>query len=307
MNIRKPEYILAIAEEGSITRAAERLYLTRPALSHYLLSVEESMGTPLFTRTRAGLIPTAAGEVYIGGAKQIISAIRQTQKALDDITGCTSGTLRIGITLGNGAVMFNEIFPKFHREYPGFDIKLLEGNSRELEQALFDGKIDFAVIGRGVEISDLEYISFCQTEIFLLLPKNHILSSLSAPEGQPRTSIDIRQLENDAFILLHPDTVVGGISERYCKRNGFTPKRLLECSLNNMAYNMVRAGLGPAFVVGSQIIAQDMLPRFSLDPKEYWWISIAYRCETHFSRAEQYFQDLVQDYYTANAPFIYNL
>lgn len=307
MEIRKPEYIIAIADEGSVTRAAERLFLTRPALSHYLLTLEESLGTPIFKRTRAGLVPTAAGEIYIRGARHVLDAARQTQKELDDLGGCAAGTLRIGITLGNGAVMFNRIFPKFHDQYPGFDVRLLETNSHALEEALFAGEIDFAIMGRSAEMADLEYISFCQTEIFLLLPKSHPLAYLAAPEGQPRTSLDIRLLRNDAFIMLHPQTVVGEISERYCRRHGFMPRRLLECSLSNMAYNMVRQGLGPAFVVGSQIVADDALPRFSLSPKEYWWITIAYRHGTHFSRAEKYFQKLVQEYYTENAPFSYDL
>lgn len=307
MEIKKPEYITAIADEASITRAAEKLYLTRPALSHYLLKQEESLGTPIFKRTRAGLVPTATGEIFIRGARQILDATRQTQKELDDMNGCVSGTLRVGITLGNGAVMFNRIFPKFHRRYPGFDVKLLEGNSRELEQGLFDGVIDFAVVGRGTALAELTYTSFFKTEIFLLLPKQHPLAHLSAPEGQPRTTLDILKLRDDAFIMMHPDTVVGDISERYCRRHGFMPRRLLECCLNNMTYNMVRQGLGPAFVVGSQIAEKDMLPRFSLSPKEYWWISIASRHGTHFSRAELYFHELVQEYYSTNSPFIYDL
>ena len=307
MDIRKPEYIVAIADEGSVTRAAEKLFLTRPALSHYLLTLEESLGSPIFRRTRSGLIPTAAGEIYIRGARQVLDTVRQTQKELDDLEGCAAGTLRIGITLGNGAVMFNRIFPKFHKKFPGFDIQLLETNSHALKAALIDGNIDFAIMGRSTEMSDLEYISFCQTEIFLLLPKDHPLACMSAPEGQPRTHLDIRLLRDEPFIMLHPQTVVGEISERYCRRRGFMPRRLLECSLSNMAYNMVRQGLGPAFVVGSQISAEDKLPRFSLSPKEYWWISIAYRPGAHFSRAEQYFQKLVQEYYKENAPFTYDL
>ena len=98
MDIRKPEYIVAIADEGSVTRAAEKLFLTRPALSHYLLTLEESLGSPIFRRTRSGLIPTAAGEIYIRGARQVLDTVRQTQKELDDLEGCAAGTLRIGIT-----------------------------------------------------------------------------------------------------------------------------------------------------------------------------------------------------------------
>ncbi|MGI6029846.1 MAG: LysR family transcriptional regulator [Candidatus Heteroscillospira sp.] len=307
MDIRKPEYIVAIADEGSITRAAQRLFLTRPALSHYLLSLEQSLGTPIFQRTRAGLVPTAAGEIYIRGARQVLGAMRQTRKELDDLGGCASGTLRIGITLGNGAVMFNRIFPQFHTRYPGFDVKLLETNAHALEEALFAGDIDFAIMGRSAEMADLEYISFCQTEIFLLLPRDHPLAGLAAPDGQPSAELDIKLLRDDPFIMMHPMTVVGEISERYCRRHGFMPRRLLECSLNTMAYNMVRQGFGPAFVVGSQISAEDRLPRFSLSPREYWWVCIAYRHGTHFTRAEQYFQELVRSYYNENTPFSYAL
>ena len=97
MEIKKPEYIVTIAEERSVTRAAARLYLTRPALSHYLLALESELGAPLFRRTRSGLEPTELGEAYIRGAQRVLDAVRQTQKELDDINGCVPGTLRIGI------------------------------------------------------------------------------------------------------------------------------------------------------------------------------------------------------------------
>ena len=307
MEIKKPEYVVAIAEERSVTKAAARLYLTRPALSHYLLSLEAELGAPVFRRTRNGLEPTQLGEAYIRGARRVIDAVRQTSKEIGDISGCASGTLRIGLTLGSGAVLFNRIYPIFHERYPGFDIRLLELNTRELEKALLDGNIDFAVMGRCDEMADLEYDSFCQTEIFLLLPKDHRLAHLAAPPGEPRTTIDIHELRDDPFVLLHPDTVVGTVSRRCFRRAGFTPRCVLECSLNNMAYNMVKAGIGAAFVVGHQIVAQDDIPCFSLDPKEYWWLSVACRHGTHFSLAEQYFQQLVREYYEENPPFNYGL
>lgn len=305
MDMRKPEYIVTIAEEGSITRAAERLFLTRPALSHYLLAIEESLGTPLFTRTRGGLLPTSAGEAYIRGAKQILTTAQQTQKEIDDICGCTSGTLKIGITIGNGAVMFNKIFPKFHEKYAGFDVKLMECNSRELEQALQDGRIDFAIMGMAEEELGFEYVSFCKTEIGIVLPREHRLAAKAKPIGERPATMDIRELTEDAFILRHPDTVVGAITEQYFRTNSFKPNRLLECSLNTMAYNMAKAGLGPAFVVCDQGVMDDEMPFFSLKPREFWWISLAYRRGAQFTQAEKYFQALVKEYYETNAPFQY--
>lgn len=307
MDMRKPEYIITLAEEGSITRAAERLFLTRPALSHYLLSLEESLGTELFTRSRAGLIPTTAGEAYLRGAQKILQTAQQTEKEIGDITGCASGTLKIGITLGNGAVMFNNIFPKFHKKYSGFDIKLMEGNSKELEQALFERRIDFAIMGRGNEAADLEYTSFCETEICILLPKNHELAKTATPKGEPPARIDIEKLRGEPFILMHPDTIVGAISEQYFRRHNFVPRRLLECSLNTMAFNMVKEGLGPAFLIVNQSIVDEGLPIFSLTPRQFWWISVAYRKGMHFTQAEKYFQQLVKEYYSNYAPFQYTI
>jgi DNA-binding transcriptional LysR family regulator len=118
MDIRKPEYIVAIAEEGSITeRRAAVSQAPRPQpLSSRL---EESIGTSLFVRTRSGLVPTAAAR-SASAVKQILSAMRQTQKELGDITGCTSGTMRIGITWQRRRDV-HKIFRIFHSEYPGFE------------------------------------------------------------------------------------------------------------------------------------------------------------------------------------------
>jgi DNA-binding transcriptional LysR family regulator len=301
MNLRQLTYIVTIAETENISHAAEKLFLSRPALNHYLISLENEIGTALFKRINRRMLPTFAGDIYINAAKKILDIQKQTYKMLHDIIDSNIGCLSVGITSGQGTILFNKLFPLFHKKYPEFTVNLLEGNVSVLENALLDGRIDMAIIGRGSASSLLRHIIFQKTEILLVLPKNHPLAGLAAPKGSPYNTIDLKLLKNDRFILRTTDTKSREIMDNYFVKNGFSPKVIMECRLGQMAYNMVKNGIGVTFLDENDFIPGDGLPRFSLSPKEFWSTSIAYRVGTHFTKAEEYFIKLFYEYYQKNS------
>lgn len=297
MNLKQLTYITTIAETQNISKAADLLFISRPALNHYLTSLERELGFLLFKRIRKKLIPTEAGAVYIRSAKEILEIKKQTYKVLDELSNCETGCLNLGITRVIGAAMFNRIFPVFHEKYPYFTVNLVEGNVNKLEEYVAEGKIDFAVIGQCSIQSRLEHISFAPCEVVIALPLNHPLANLAAPPNQPYSSLDLKLLKNDAFILMSKDTKLRSIAESHFIKAGFLPKIMLETSLSSTAYEMVRQGVGPSILMETSIKDKQSAACFSLEPKEYWSQSIAFRKGMIFTKAESYFIELAKEYF----------
>ena len=103
MDTKQIEYILKIAEENNITRAADKLFLTQSALNQQLLKLEKELGTPLFYRSRTNWRPTEAGEVYLRNAREILRLKKDTYNQISDIAATRQGRLSIGFTPGRAS------------------------------------------------------------------------------------------------------------------------------------------------------------------------------------------------------------
>ena len=142
MNQKQLEYLLAIDEFKTITKAADHLFITRSALNYSLLNLEHKIGLPLFKRINNQLIPTTAGSVYINYAKQILLLMKECDSAMHDIKDQNHGYLNVGITPGYGQKVFTDVYPEFYKKFPSYNIQLYEGNAKQLYKSLHEGKID---------------------------------------------------------------------------------------------------------------------------------------------------------------------
>ena len=106
MDLKQIEYILKIAEEQNITRAAEKLFITQSALNQQLLKLEKELGTPLFYRSRTNCRPTHAGEIYIEAGRRMLMLKKDTYDKIHDLSEQQKGCLTIGFTAGRGITMF---------------------------------------------------------------------------------------------------------------------------------------------------------------------------------------------------------
>jgi len=290
MNLRGLSYIVTIADEGKISAAAEKLFISRPALNHYLISLEEELGLPLFKRIQKNMIPTDAGNIYINAAREILEIKKQTYKRLQSLTENKIGSLNVGVNYGKEQTIFNTIFPLFHKEYPQFIVNLKLGTAEELETAILRGEVDFALVGwLGLNHPTLQHIIYRTTEILLVLPQEHPLAHKAAPAGQPYNSIDINLLKDEKFILKTMETRTRQIIDSYLKEKDFTPKEFIKCRTGQMVYTMVKNGSGIAFLYEDEIPSDDTLPKLSLNPSLYWKYSIVCRQNTHFTQAEKFF------------------
>ena len=188
MELKQIENILAIAGEGSISRAAERLFLTQSALNQQLLKLEKEIGMQLFERRKHSMVPTEAGQIYLEGARQILQIKENTYKKLNDLHQEGHGTISIAYTPERGADMFSDLFPVFHMLYPEIRFHTKELRNKRMEQALANKEVDLACMTftEGQQDPRFSYIANVKEEIVLGVPASHPLASLAGENSAER-------------------------------------------------------------------------------------------------------------------------
>ena len=147
LDFTKFRYVEAVAELKSFTKAAERLYISQPALTKSIGKLERELGVKLFDRTTTPVQLTYAGERYLAGMKNIAAMRYQLEKELEDISNMRKERLVVGIPDTRSQRWLPKILPAFLRERPGIDLRIIEERSTgQAEHQLAQGRIDLAVI-----------------------------------------------------------------------------------------------------------------------------------------------------------------
>jgi len=296
MDLKQMRYVLAIADTGNITKAAEKVYVTRSALNYSLLNLENEIGLPLFKRIHNNMIPTTAGEVYLAHARQILNLTDECNKTLKDMVDGTKGCLNIGITPGHGQSVFSTVFPKFYHAYPKYDFHLMEGNVKVLYSYLLDGKIDFAWAGFYREQAGIQHDILDRQEVLLAVPeeKSIFRSSSSFIQEVP---IDLNLFRNETFILMNSNSLIREISDLYFEEAGFKPHVIFECSKINMAHSFVKDGIALSFVPRNLCFKNHGVIYYPLKSKKYFSLAISWREGSYLTKAEQFFIQLIHQNY----------
>lgn len=247
MELRHLRYFLAVAEEGNVTRAAERLHISQPPLSQQLKDLERDLGVTLFHRSPQGVTLTAAGAAFQAQARHILLAAEQARNAAMRAANGQTGTLRVGFT---SSAAFNPVVAgtlrEFRRQWPDVQVLLEETNTSRLTEGLLHHKLDAAFLRPASSVlPELQVLRFKDERMKVVLPTSHPLARL------PR--IELRRLAQDPFVLfprqvglsLH-DAIIGA-----CQAAGFEPRIDQETPQLSSVINLVAAELGVSIVPAS--------------------------------------------------------
>ena len=285
MDFRQLTYITAIAEEKSITKAAEKLYITRSALNYALLNTEKMLGFPLFKRISNRLIPTYAGEIFLENARNIMASCKEMDHSLLTLSDTTQQRLSIGITVGGGQAAFARMFPEFHQLYPLITVNLLEGNMHILEEALLNGTIDIAFFGG---IPDNSLISFREVQspqpLLLAVPKDHFLvSQHGLKSGDP---IDLKLFQSEPFIIMNRKSFLHEKINDIFHASKIRPHIIMECSQISMVLHFIEHNVGLGFIPDSILRNHPNLMGFPVQPEVMIHQTILYRKNTFLTQPE---------------------
>ncbi len=180
MDLRQIEYIIAINEHQSITRAAEKLHVTQSALNQQLLRLEDELGVKLFERGKRVMIPTYAGKVYIEAARKITEIRRETYRIIQDIKSEEVGEILMAVTPEQGAIMITDLYPGFHEAWPKVRLEIQEARNKEMDRKLSRGEVDLIHASFTPESKnpEFEYRIVAREHIVLALPSTHRASPL---------------------------------------------------------------------------------------------------------------------------------
>lgn len=202
MNKSDLEKIVAIAEEGSMARAAQKLYITQPALSKCLTKVEEELGESLFIRRPNGLSLTYAGECLLGKAYQIMKLYDDVEIEFCELNHMRKGILKLGSAERIGALVLPNLLKRFKERYPNIKIDIVEENSVILEERLLVGAIDIAILCLPLKNANINYQVFYEEPIYAAIPEGHPMNACAREaEGEDMPVIPLNALRGGEFIL----------------------------------------------------------------------------------------------------------
>ena len=292
--------IIAIAEDKSISKAASRLFVSRSALNRQLLAVEKEIGLPLFKRVSNKLELTYAGEVFIHTAEQVLGAMRDCTRLMQDISGNLRGKVAIGVTNGRANIMMKDIIARFHGSFPHVSISFCIANSDELRELLYAGKIDVALIAFEEVTSDFVSEPLSSEEIVLICSKDHPLASLAGVnEKGERNQCKLSWFKDDVFGFETRGSPMRTQVERIFAENSFKPDTIIENCTTPLLMQLANEGICCTIFSERHLRLYDNVVGFSFEPRRYFTFSLAYRKDYEPNVAEQHFMNLLREFYGA--------
>lgn len=285
MNTRQQEYILAIAEEGNIQHASERLFISQSTLSQTLLKLEKELGCQLFIRTARRMVPTKEGELYIAGARQMLEIKERTYRNIHEIMHERRTTYRIGVSSHDGIERFLIASSELQRRMDAVEIYAVEDTYKNLLQKLEDSTLNL-LITTWNSLNDIPFPFqvLSEEEIMLVAPKGKFLKMADEDQG-----IGWNELKNEKLILTPPGTTLRNMTDAVFSRLMFEPK--VVCELNHVpaTLQMVQQKNVLAFLPKGLCAPSDHLEYFSLFPKLIRYQLLIYNHETECDEVMQDF------------------
>ena len=240
-DLKRFEYVLALAECLNFSQAAAKLNISQSTLSQQIQKTEKEIGVALFDRTTSTLTLTQYGQLYIKGARKIIDAYNETLDSITDADMGASGSVTVGIAPSRAPFLLPGIVKKFRKLYPEVGLNFAENKTRDIMKDLIDGNIDFAytVLSSDESLKDFEVIPVTQEEVMLVCRKGKEMTAIS-DDG----SVDFRKLGDEKFIALQDSQMLTDYLYTLKNKSGSHVEVNLCVSELSTAIAMVKEGLG---------------------------------------------------------------
>src|SRR6266571_3327369 len=225
LETRHLRLVAAVAEHGTLTRAGRVLHLTQSGLSRQLLDLETKLGLPLFHRLGKRMVPTPAGERLLVAARRALPQLSDVEEELRRLAGGRAAILRVSTECYTCYHWLPGVLQRFARRFPQVDVQIVAEATHHPVPALFDGRIDLAIVSNDDHDDRLAYVPLFSDELVALLRPGHPLGAKPF-----LTAADFA--DQHLFVYLLPP--------------GVMPRRVSAVPLTEAILELVKGGAGIA-------------------------------------------------------------
>lgn len=294
MELLQLSYFQVVARREHMTRAAEELHVTQPALSRAIARLEREVGVPLFNRQGRGLRLNQFGTTFLGYVDGIFRALDAATGELRDMGGLERGT----VSLAAGALHWlPEVVQPFLATHPTVRFRLAQRSLPEMSRLLEDGEIDFCFLPNIPLIPRTSWRHLRTAPISLSIPMSHRLAR--------RAAVELGELKDEEMILGKPGDVLRETMNGYFRQVGITPRVSCEADEPAAVEDYVAAGLGVAFMpdLVKPTPRHDLTARVPItNPTCELTLGIAWNRDRYLSLAAQAFRQHLTSMFEADPP-----
>jgi DNA-binding transcriptional LysR family regulator len=245
MDERRLRYFLAVVDEGTVTRAAERLHVAQPSLSQALRTFEAELGAPLLHRLGRGLRLSDAGEAFVGPARQIIRAIDEARNVISGVAELRVGTLEIAALATLAVDPMAPLIGEFRDRYPGIEVRVAEPEGADGIRALVrEGICELGAAHLPVAGTGLISHPLGDQELLFVVPPG--------ADARDERALGARELAHTPLVVTPPGTSTRVLLEQALAAVGVTPQIAVVTASREAIVPLVLAGAGAALLPAPQ-------------------------------------------------------
>ncbi len=288
MNLQQLPYLSAIAQQGSLSAAAQSLGITQPALSRYLHDLEHNVGMSLFFRERKKMYPTDAGKIYLQAVQEMQDVWDNTRRSIALLDFEPTEQLRVGLSPHRGSRLLAAIYPHFNREYPQVNLIALDGYFREERERLIQGEVDLVLSG-GDAYDDLEHIDLTREEMVLAVPAFRRPSEIPIADFRELPFAELEDFKDEVFIMPRGSTALTDLIQPLFAQANFQPQVAFSTPNIVTEVRLIQEGMGIGVLPSFYAVPDDGMLYYRFKDPVYFMARVFYRPGYQFSKAERFF------------------
>lgn len=242
------EYVRAIVENKSFTKAAQALFITQPTLSQYIKNMQRRLKVKVLRTDGKNIVLTDEGAIFYEKGLRLLLARDKLLNDMNEAAHSGKGVLKLALPVGRGAHILTEMLPEFSRRFPEAEIRLEEGSSLELVESVEKGNSDLVIINEPSFPLHIDYEILGYEKMLLVVAKNSPWAKFIKYDADGTPFADVRDFAKAPFILHKSGQHSGQIERIILKKAGLKPRVILETKNLEASYRLAACNYGITFL-----------------------------------------------------------
>ena len=291
MELIQLRYFAAVARHGSVTKAAQELYITQPNLSKSIMRLEEELGVPLFEHRKGRIVLNEYGHLFLASVNLSLGELEKGVQSVQRLYESSQNILALGSSIDD---LLPDVLREFAQIHPEIGIRQFGCRSAELAERLHRQTLDLAITARPIGGDNLVFEELGRSEFVILVGKDHPLSQ--------EKMISVRALEDEKLIC-DRSRMDAEMLGKLCRRFGFAPNIVFEVENSSLIYSLLSTNRGVAFMPMAQMrkITQEypnsgirmVLLEDAVEPAS---LGLVYRSDYQWSEAAKTFAQFLRQW-----------